>query len=78
MIPGHGSVQTAPFPMVSKTREYMQQVRKDVTDAINNDKELQEAVDSIEFDDWKQVNMYPLNHKKNVDFVYRELEEELF
>ncbi len=78
MVPGHGSVQSAPFPMVSKTREYMQQVRQDVTNAINDDTELQEAVDSIEFEDWKQTHLYRLNHKKNVDFVYRELELELF
>lgn len=78
MVPGHGSAQSTPFPMISKTREYMQQVRQKVTDAINEDKELQEAVDSIEFGDWKQTNLYGLNHKKNVDFVYRELELELF
>ncbi len=64
--------------MVSQTQSYMQQVRKDVTEAIHNDKELQEAVDTIKFNDWKAMNMYGLNHKKNIDFVYRELEEELF
>ncbi len=78
LVPGHGSAQTSPFSMVSQTQQYMQQVRKDVTDAINNDKELQETVDSIEFEDWKDMNLYGLNHKKNIDFVYRELEEELF
>ncbi|MEE9352145.1 MAG: MBL fold metallo-hydrolase [Thiotrichaceae bacterium] len=78
MVPGHGSAQTAPFPMVTETQAYMQQVREKVTHAINNDMELQEAVDTIEFDDWENMNMYGLNHKKNIDFVYRELEEELF
>ncbi len=78
MVPGHGSVQTAPFPMVSDTQKYIQQIRSKVTEAINNDMELQEAVDTIDFDDWKTLNMYGLNHKKNIDFVYRELEEELF
>ena len=78
MVPGHGSAQSQPFPMVSKTQEYMQQIRKEVTDAINNDQELQETVDSVDFKDWKQTNLYELNHKKNIDFVYRELELELF
>ena len=78
MIPGHGSAQTAPFPMVNETRQYMQQVREDVTHAINNDMELQDAVDSIQFEEWKNMNLYGLNHKKNIDFVYRELEEDLF
>lgn len=78
MIPGHGSVQTAPFPMVTETRSYMQHLRDSMTKAIENDVELQEAVNNTEFENWKSVNMYGLNQKKNVDFVYRELEEELF
>lgn len=78
MIPGHGSVQTNPFPMVTQTRAYMQHLRDAMTKAFDEDIELQEAVDNTEFDDWKTMNMYNLNHKKNVDFVYRELEEELF
>jgi len=78
MIPGHGSVQTAPFPMVSKTQSYIQRLRDAVSNAINNDIELQETINMTEFDDWKNIYLYNLNHKKNIDFVYRELEEELF
>lgn len=78
MVPGHGSVQTAPFPMVSKTRDYMQRLRKDVTDAIKNDRGLQSTVDSTDYEDWEEIRLYQLNHKKNIDFVYRELEPELF
>ncbi len=78
MIPGHGSVQTAPFPMVSKTQAYMQRLRDSVSEAIENDRELQETINTLQFDDWKNVHLYDLNQKKNIDFVYRELEEELF
>ena len=78
MIPGHGSVQTAPFPMVRKTQSYMQRLRDSVSKAIEHDKELQETINTIQFDDWKNVYLYDLNQKKNIDFVYRELEEELF
>jgi len=78
MIPGHGSVQTAPFPMVRKTQSYMQRLRDSVSNAIENDKELQEAINTIQFEDWKNIYLYDLNQKKNIDFVYRELEEELF
>lgn len=78
MIPGHGSTQTSPFPMVSKTRSYMQKLRKQMTAAVENDIELQEAVDNSPFPEWQDANMYELNHKKNVDFVYREMEEALF
>lgn len=78
MIPGHGSVQTAPFPMVTKTRDYMQRLRKDMGIAVDKGVDLQTAVDNTPYDDWKNVNMYDLNHKKNVDFVYREMELEQF
>lgn len=78
MIPGHGSVQTPPFAMVSKTQSYMQRLRDKVSNAIENDIELQETINTTEFEDWKAIPLYKLNQKKNVDFVYRELEEELF
>jgi glyoxylase-like metal-dependent hydrolase (beta-lactamase superfamily II) len=78
MLPGHGSTQTAPFSMVSKTQAYMQHLRKNMSDALNNDIDLQEAVDNNEFADWQDVPLYKLNHKKNIDFVYREMEQELF
>lgn len=78
MIPGHGSTQTADFPMVSKTRDYIQRLRDAMAKAIDNDIELQEAMDNTDFADWKDVLLYDLNHKKNIDFVYREMEQELF
>lgn len=78
MIPGHGSTQTSPFPMVSKTRSYMQKLREKMAEAVENDMELQAAVDNTPFPEWQDANMYELNHKKNVDFVYREMEEALF
>ena len=78
MIPGHGSAQTADFPMVHKTMSYMQRLRDSMGEAIDNDVELQDAVDNTEFADWKNVPLYQLNHKKNIDFVYREMEQELF
>lgn len=78
MLPGHGSTQTSGFPMVSKTRDYMQRLRDTMSEAVNNDVELQDAMDNTEFSDWTNIPLYKLNHKKNIDFVYREMEQELF
>ena len=78
MLPGHGSAQTASFSMVTKTQNYMQRLRDQMTQALENDIELQEAVDNSEFVDWQTVPLYQLNHKKNIDFVYREMEQALF
>ncbi|MGV6808643.1 MAG: MBL fold metallo-hydrolase [bacterium] len=78
MIPGHGSIQTAPFPMVSKTRHYMQQLREKMKLAIDQDIDLQTAIDSNDFPEWQKSRLYEANHKKNIDFVYREIEQEQF
>ena len=78
MIPGHGSAQTPPFPMVTRTRGYMQRLRDMMTEAIENDVGLQAAIDQATFEDWKAVRLYDLNHGKNASFVYRALEMELF
>ena len=78
MVPGHGSAQTPPFPMVSQTRQYMQRLRDTMAKAIEDDVDMQDAIDNTEFDDWKSVRLYSLNQRPNLNFVYREMEEALF
>ena len=78
MVPGHGSAQTPDFPMVGRTRDYMQRLRDKMGAAVENDVGIRRAVDEGDFDDWKQVRMYGLNHRPNLNFVYREMEQELF
>ena len=78
MIPGHGSAQTNPFPMVTETQSYMKRLRKIMSEAITKDIDLMQAVDQAGFDDWKSSRLYELNHRTNANFVYRELEMESF
>ncbi len=78
MIPGHGSAQTAPFPMVSSTQSYMQRLRDTMAKAIDEDIGMQQAIDQTQFDDWKSVPLYEQNQRPNLNFVYREMEQELF
>jgi glyoxylase-like metal-dependent hydrolase (beta-lactamase superfamily II) len=78
MVPGHGSAQTAPFPMVEKTRSYIERLRKIMAQAIEDDLELQDAIEQANFDDWKNTRLYGANQPANASFIYRELEEELF
>ena len=59
MIPGHGSAQTAPFPMVEKTYTYVKRLRDEMSAAIKAGQNLE-------------------SHKKNANFVYLEMEQELF
>ncbi|HHC72683.1 MAG TPA: MBL fold metallo-hydrolase [Thiotrichales bacterium] len=78
MVPGHGSAQTPEFPMVARTRDYMMRLRKAMAEAFEAGLELQEAVEQGDFEDWKKVRLYGLNHRPNLNFVYREMEQELF
>lgn len=78
MVPGHGSAQTKPFPMVTKTQSYMKRLRLRMLAAIAKDIELMQAVDQADFKDWKDIRLYDLNQRANANFVYRELELENF
>jgi glyoxylase-like metal-dependent hydrolase (beta-lactamase superfamily II) len=78
MVPGHGSAQTAPFKMVDETRNYMQSLRRHMGSAVDEGIGLYEAVKGADFPQWKDVRLYGLNHPSNANFVYREMEQELF
>lgn len=78
MVPGHGSAQTPPFPMVAKTRAYIEALRAKMAEAVEEGLDLQEAVDAADLPEWRDVRLYGLNHRLNANFVYRELEQELF
>lgn len=82
MVPGHGSAQTPPFPMVRRTQAYMKALRAFMAEAIEAGLDLQEAVDRAErdprFDPWRGDRLFELNHRPNANFVYREMEQALF
>lgn len=78
MVPGHGSAQTAPFPMAAKTRGYISRLREIMSKAIDDDLDMQEAIKGADFPDWHDVRLYQENHGRNAHFVYREMERELF
>jgi glyoxylase-like metal-dependent hydrolase (beta-lactamase superfamily II) len=78
MVPGHGAPQTAPFPMIEKTREYVLRLRRDMKQAVEAGVPLYDAVQASEFEDWKNIRLYEENHRANANFVYREMEQAFF
>lgn len=76
MIPGHGSAQTPPFPMVDKTYRYVKRLRDEMRAAVDSGQDLAEAVRLSDFADWHNIPLYHENHKKNANFIYLEMEQE--
>lgn len=78
MVPGHGSAQTAPFPMQARTHDYVSRMRDAMRKAVEDGVSLSDAVQQVEFEDWKDVRLYEQNQRANANFVYREMEKEFF
>lgn len=78
MVPGHGSAQTPPFPMVEKTYAYIKRLRDEMRAAVEAGQDLESAVRLSDFADWHATPLYHENHKKNANFIYREMEQEVF
>lgn len=78
MVPGHGSAQTSPFPMVTKTKTYVSELRAKMADMVDNGISLLDAVNKADLPLWKTIPLYDLNHRANANFVYREMEQEYF
>ncbi len=78
MVPGHGSAQTPPFPMVKRTGSYVSKLRQQMYQAIEDGLGLNEAVAKARFPDWESVRLYDQNHRANAHFVYLEMEQEAF
>jgi glyoxylase-like metal-dependent hydrolase (beta-lactamase superfamily II) len=78
MVPGHGTAQTKPFPMVANTRAYVERMREAMAEAVDEGVEMYDAVQNVEFEDWKNVPLYEENQRSNANFIYREMEQALF
>ncbi len=78
MVPGHGSAQRPPFPMVTKTRDYVRRMRTAMRKAVEKGIPMLDAVKNVEFEDWRNTRLYEANQRANANFVYREMEQNYF
>lgn len=78
MAPGHGSAQTPPFPMVAATRDYVTRMRQAMRQAVEEGTGMYDAVNDVDFNDWRNVPLYESNQRANANFVYREMEKAYF
>jgi glyoxylase-like metal-dependent hydrolase (beta-lactamase superfamily II) len=78
MVPGHGSAQRPPFPMVSETRAYVQQLRDRMKRKVMAGVPLLDALEDAAMPAWKALPLYDENQRANASFIYREMELEFF
>lgn len=78
MVPGHGAPQTAPFSMVGNTRRYVDTLTAKIRASILEGQSLQDAVRMAGIAEFESWPLYELNHWINANFVYQNLEQELF
>ena len=80
MVPGHGVAQEGPpFPMREKTVSYVRRLRDMMKEAVQGMTPLDAAVDKAAeaFPEWEGTALFEENHRKNANFVYREMEREV-
>ena len=78
VVPGHGSAQSAPFPMVGETRAYIQQLRERMKRKVIDGVALMDALNDADMPQWLGVPLYDENQRANASFIYREMELEFF
>lgn len=78
VVPGHGSAQRPPFPMIAKTRDYVTRMRNAMHDAVDEGTSMLDAVQAVQFKDWQEMPLYEMNQRANANFVYREMEKAYF
>ena len=78
IVPGHGSAQRPPFPMIAKTHDYVTRMRNAMHQAVDDGVSMLDAVQAVEFKDWQKMPLYEMNQRANANFVYREMEQAYF
>lgn len=78
MVPGHGSAQTPPFPMIEQTKQYIERLRNMMQTRLETGVSLLDAVEQSDMPDWQDVPLYDENQRANAGFIYREMEFEVF
>jgi hypothetical protein len=64
--------------MVEKTYSYIKRLRDEMRAAVEAGQDLESAVRLSDFADWHETPLYHENHKKNANFIYREMEQEVY
>lgn len=72
IIGGHGEMVTR--HSVDFTYGYLVKLRDQVSKAIDEGKDIEDAVNDIKMQSYQHVNMYDALHKQNVETAYRTME----
>jgi len=74
LISGHGEIMDK--SALELTRNYLQDLQKEVREALDEDVELVDVTEKVRLEKYKNMNMYKLLHNQNVLKAYQILEFE--
>lgn len=76
VIPGHGPVKMNWEEAASNQIRYLKQLRDDIRIQISTDADLTDAMESIGLDEAVNWQMFSTYHKRNISYIFSELEWE--
>jgi glyoxylase-like metal-dependent hydrolase (beta-lactamase superfamily II) len=74
IIGGHGKIVDKKAP--EATYKYLQEMKQEVSSAIADAKDIEDAVNEIKMDAFKNFKLYDVMHRQNIEAAYRMLEWE--
>ena len=76
VVPGHGPLQINWEEAANDQIRYLTQLRDDIRTYISTDADLTEAMESIGLNETRNWRMFSTFHKRNISYIYSELEWE--
>lgn len=74
IVGGHGELSDT--SALDMTYNYLKELRNEVQEALDNEMEIDEAVEKIKMQKYKDIALYELMHRQNVEVTYRMMEWE--
>lgn len=74
IVGGHGELSD--ISALDMTYNYLKELRAEILEALDKEIEIDEAVETIKMQKYKDIALYELMHRQNVEVTYRMLEWE--
>ena len=76
VVPGHGSLPVNWTEAINNQTRYLTQLRDEIRRNISNEADLTQAMDTIGLNETTRWDMFTVFHKRNISYIFSELEWE--